>query len=636
MQSHRQLSWPPTSQLLTGGSLLLLIIATGLLYWPGIFGPFLLDDFHNLAKSQVNNISLEELKAATLANTSGPLKRPLAALSFAITNGLYGAEPWGYKWHNILLHLLCGLVVFLLSRRIFKALNLEDQQQQLGAIISTAFWLLHPLQVSTVLYAVQRMTQLSSLFILLSCYCYLVIRQQVNPAKLLSAFGLFLILPTLVALGLFSKENAALIPVFILLIECLLFRFQIAKNHHTTTLKLFWLIFIALPLIAAAVYFFSHLSMLNYSHRNFTLSERLMSESLILINYWQMITFADIRTMGLFHDGIEIIRQWDWRVSAALGFHSALITGALLLHKKPLIPLAIGWFYTSHLLESTALPLELMFEHRNYLSVLSGGFLLAGLVVYLQHKKVFLVFALILLALLASSSHERIHHWSSNEKIYSYMLSNHPNSMRAHIAYANHLLRQKRYYDASQIIIKAGQLDHGDAGPILHLLKLSCYGEIHFKPGFYQLLHQQLSARPISIYSKKTLHDISKLFINKQCSSISSNQFKAILEATNNNTITQRSTANQAFLLTLKARISSIENYQQADDYYRQAYQTSRKPGLLDEHAAMLIKYNQIELAKKVAEQLINDFQPMTATQRRDHQQLLQWLKEQQTKVDTP
>ena len=150
------------------------------------------------------------------------------------------------------------------------------------------------------------------------------------------------------------------------------------------------------------------------------------------------------------------------------------------------------------------------------------------------------------------------------------------------------------------------------------------------------MLHQQLSARPISIYSKKTLHDISKLFINKQCSSISSNQFKAILEATNNNTITQRSTANQAFLLTLKARISSIENYQQADDYYRQAYQTSRKPGLLDEHTAMLIKYNQIELAKKVAEQLINDFQPMTATQRRDHQQLLQWLKEQQTKVDTP
>ena len=635
MQKHQTSICPPRTHLLIGCSLLLLIIATGVLYWPGSFGPFLLDDFHNLAKSQIDSLNLQELKAATLANNSGPLKRPVAALSFAITNGLYGFEPWGYKWHNILLHLLCGLVVFLLCRRIFSALQLSNQQQQLGALISTAFWLLHPLQVSTVLYAVQRMTQLSALFILLGCYCYLVVRQQTKPSALLSALGLFAVLPVLTALGLLSKENAVLIPIFIVFIEWLLFRFQTTINN-ANSLKCFWLLFIALPMVAATVYFLTHPSMLNYSHRNFTLSERLMSELLILLDYWQMITFADIRSMGLFHDGIEIIRQWDWRVSAALGFHLGLIISALLLRKKPLITLAIGWFYISHLLESTVLPLELMFEHRNYLSVLSGGLLLAGLVIYLQHKKMFLLFALALLGLLASNSHERIKQWSSNENIYTHMLSNHPNSMRAHIAYANHLLQQKRYYEASQTIIKAGQLDHGDAGPMLHLLKLSCYGEIHFKPGFYQLLHQQLSARPISIYSRKTLHDISKLFINKQCNSINSYQLNAIITATNSNAIVQQSATNQAFLLTLKARINSIKNYQLADSYYRQAYQASPNPGLLDEHAAMLIKHHKIKLAKKVAEQLVNDFQPMTATQRRDHQPLLQWLKEQQTKVDRP
>lgn len=636
MQSHYQFSRPSTTELATACSLLLLIISTGLLYWPGSFGPFLLDDFHNLAKSQINNFNLEELTAATFANTSGPLKRPVAAFSFAITNGLYGAEPWGYKWHNILLHLLCGTVVFLFSRVVFKALKVNSQQQLLGATICAAFWLLHPLQVSTVLYAVQRMTQLSSLFILLSCYCYLVIRQQTRPSQLLSLAGLFIVLPAFTTLGLLSKENAVLIPVFILLLEGLLFRFQTAHTYNASALKVFWLLFIAVPLIIGGGYFFTHLGMLNFSHRDFTLAERLMSEALILIDYWQMIVLADIKTMSLFHDGIEIIRRWDWRVSAALGFHASLIVGALLLHKKPLITLAIGWFYVSHLLESTALPLELMFEHRNYLSVLSGGFLLAGLVVYIQHKKIILALALALIAVFVSSSYERIQHWSSSEKIYSHMLHNHPNSMRAHIAYANHLLQKKHYYQASQIIIKAGRLDHGDAGPMLHLLKLSCYGEINFKAGFYQLLHQQLSARPLSIYSKKTLHDISKLYIEQHCNSISRDQLEAIINAANQNPVVQHSNASQGFLLTLKARISSINDYQQADRYYRQAYRAAASPGLLDEHAAMLIKHQQPDLAKHVVAQLVSDFKPMSATQRRDHRSLLQWYQEQKIKGDKP
>ena len=636
MQNHHQLTRPSTVELAAACSLLLLIIGTGLLYWPGSFGPFLLDDFHNLAKSQINNFNLEELMAATFANTSGPLKRPVAAFSFAVTNGLYGAEPWGYKWHNILLHLLCGSVVFLLSRAVFKALNVSGQQQLLGAIICTAFWLLHPLQVSTVLYAVQRMTQLSALFILLSGYCYLIIRQQTKTSQSLSITGLFVVLPALAALGLLSKENAALIPVFILLIESVLFRFQTRQTENTSALKVFWLIFIVVPLTLGAGYFFTHLGILNFSHRDFTLSQRLMSEALILIDYWQMIVLANIQSMGLFHDGVEIIRRWDWRVSAALVFHASLIIGALLLHKKPLLTLAIGWFYVSHLLESTALPLELMFEHRNYLSVLSGGFLLAGLVVYLQHKKIVLALALALIAVFASSSHERIQYWSSSETIYNQMLNNHPSSMRAHIAYANHLLQQKRYYQASQIIIKAGQLDHGDAGPMLHLLKLSCYGEIDFKAGFYPLLHQQLSARPLSIYSKKILHDISRLYIDQRCDSIGRDQLEAIIGAANQNPIVQHSNVYQGFLLTLKARIISTDDYRQADRYYRQAYRAAASPGLLDEHAAMLIKHQQTDLAKQVATQLINDFKPMTATQRRDHRSLLQWYHEQKVKGDKP
>jgi hypothetical protein len=55
--------------------------------------------------------------------------------------------------------------------------------------------------------------------------------------------------------------------------------------------------------------------------------------------------------------------------------------------RYPLAALAVLWYLAGHLLESTVLPIELYFEHRNYLPVLGPVFALSCLVVCMQKPR---------------------------------------------------------------------------------------------------------------------------------------------------------------------------------------------------------------------------------------------------------
>jgi hypothetical protein len=73
------------------------------------------------------------------------------------------------------------------------------------ASLLAAIWLLHPLNASTVLYAVQRMAQLSALFVLAAVWAYLAARAQLAAGRTRRALlGLFVLVPLLVVAGLLS------------------------------------------------------------------------------------------------------------------------------------------------------------------------------------------------------------------------------------------------------------------------------------------------------------------------------------------------------------------------------------------------------------------------------------------------
>src|SRR5688572_28951834 len=142
---------------------------TVLVYWPGLDGPFVLDDKSSIVGVYIENPDWDAILYTVTHNSSGLLGRTVTIMSFMLTEWQYGLSPWGYKFHNLLLHLINGLLLYRLLYLLLPLLEprIRPANIELTAGITTSFWLLHPLLVSTVLYPVQRMVELAVFFSLL-------------------------------------------------------------------------------------------------------------------------------------------------------------------------------------------------------------------------------------------------------------------------------------------------------------------------------------------------------------------------------------------------------------------------------------------------------------------------------------
>jgi hypothetical protein len=142
-----------------------------LCFSPGQTGPWLLDDWRNIVNSptlQPDSLHTRSWWKSATVNAEGEFNRPVSRLSFAHTVSTCGLTPQCFKAVNILLHAFNALLTYLLSLQLLKLvrtkIRLNNRHEPWIATAVAAAWALHPIHVSTVLYAVQRMTILSTLF----------------------------------------------------------------------------------------------------------------------------------------------------------------------------------------------------------------------------------------------------------------------------------------------------------------------------------------------------------------------------------------------------------------------------------------------------------------------------------------
>ena len=202
---------PGMQAMLQGTALLLILLLTAWVYWPGVTGPLVLDDYWNLMPIGAGEgiTDLQSLLTFVFGNNSGPTGRPVSMLSFLID-----AQSWpplisSFKYTNIMIHLLCGVVLFWFCIQLFQQLSPAPKHHSWLALVVSTLWLLHPLNVSTTLYVVQRMTQLMTLFAVASLLCYLAGRSQLVTKPRQSLLLLVLCLFPFGLLSVFSKENGA-------------------------------------------------------------------------------------------------------------------------------------------------------------------------------------------------------------------------------------------------------------------------------------------------------------------------------------------------------------------------------------------------------------------------------------------
>lgn len=342
-------------------------------YWGGLSGGFFFDDIPNLLVApgvQLEALTWSALQQAWTSGTAGPLGRPVAMLSFALNYYVFGFNPFAFKLTNLLIHVLCGVLVYVVTLHLVTDVSTDrhaDQQANRCAAVVAAFWLLHPIQVLAVLYVVQRMTSLSALFLLAAFYLHILARSghgwRAHVALAVSWSALW-------PLSLLSKETGALFPVFVLAWEVLV------RWQRTQRLDRFATIYIALSLIitgAATAYLLYPASQWlwsGYALRDFTLMERVYTEGRVVWFYIGLIMFPRLGAFGLYHDDLAISTSlWTpWTtLPALLGLATVVVVICLVRKRAPLVAFGLAWFLIGHALESTVLPLEIAHEHRNYL-----------------------------------------------------------------------------------------------------------------------------------------------------------------------------------------------------------------------------------------------------------------------------
>lgn len=385
-----------------------LILLTLAVYWPGLYGGYTFDDYPNIVNNSAlrpEHITARSLLTAALSSPSSTFKRPLASLSFTANWLLTGMNPFWMKLTNVLIHLGNGLLLYWLSRRLLRIVwrhTPDPNREKLTAALIAGGWLLLPINLTAVLYVVQRMASMANLFVLAGLLGYVAARQRMQAGRGggLAAW-LSLILAT--AVGFTAKETAAMTPFYALLIEWVLFHGKNRTGRPERSILLLFAVVLVLPMVIGLSWLLPGiLNPAAWATRDFTLGQRLLTEPRIILDYLYWIVLPTPHALSFYHDDIRIstglLSPWT-TLASILAIVSLIATAIGLRRRAPLIALGILLFFAGQLMTGTILPLELVFEQRSYFA--SFGVLLVLVPLLTSRTAMPLVRGTLLAALLA-------------------------------------------------------------------------------------------------------------------------------------------------------------------------------------------------------------------------------------------
>ncbi len=263
----------------------------------------------------------------------------------------------------------------------------------------------------------------------------------------------------LFVLGLFAKENAILLPLYLGVIELCLWRWNdaVGADHGRRAATWFFAVTLLAPLLVGLVLFVWQPGLLldGYASRPFTLVERLLTEARVLWFYVGLVLLPTPARLGLYHDDIAtstgLLEPWT-TLLALDGWLVVLMAALLLRRRAPAFTFGVLWFMAGHVLESTVVPLEIAHEHRNYLP--SFGLLFAavyGVARFARHtgnRRVYGVLGLATALALGFGTFGRAASWHSDDTIIEALYRHHPQSASAQQMMGELML--KRYGQPAQ------------------------------------------------------------------------------------------------------------------------------------------------------------------------------------------
>ena len=474
------------------------------------------DDFINIVDNprlHMKEITFDSVKRAICSDRNYPSfpYRPVAGLSFALNYYVGGLKVKGYHLVNIAIHFLSAIFLYLFIYRSLqlKTLQCYGYKAHFISLLATTLWAINPIQTQAVTYIVQRMASMAGMFYIAGMYFYL----RARTARDRSLFYLFLavcFIAFLLSLG--SKENAAIFPVSVFLYELL-----VLQDDPVSFLKKSWptlSVCIGATFLIGVFYLYyktGHffISSADFKNRLFTPGERLLTETRIVVYYLFLIYYP-------MPNRLCIVKDFDISTSVFTPFTtffsivlivSLLGLGIILARRRPFISFAIFFFFINHLIESTIFPLELYFEHRNYipsmfLFVPVAIAIAKVLEIYRNRISMRVIiegFVILVIVGYGHSTFMRNFTWKTEESLWLDALSKSPNLPRVHHNlgkyYADRGMKDKgiRHYQAA-IRLKRGSARETDHLTYYNLAQIYLADKKYEKAA--QLLRKALKIQP--------------------------------------------------------------------------------------------------------------------------------------------
>lgn len=580
----------------------LILFLSIFLYFQGLSGVFLVDDGVHLAALNALGgvVDWNSAKHFIFSGDASALGRPISMASFLIDDQYYPGDVAQYRYTNVMIHVLCGVLLFVLVRLIIGVCesSVSKRYRDVLALIVMAWWLLSPLNVSTTLYVIQRMTQLSALFTVMGLLGYVFGRGMLGPGRLFKGRCFAITsLYSCVLLAILSKENGVLLFPLALAVE-----FVVSLCNKEKPDK-FLLAAIVVPIGIGAIYFlFSFDGFTSSKGRAFTTYERFCTEMRILWMYLFKVIVPIRSKMGLMHDDIVLSRGLLSPFSTLLSVcgHMLLLAIATIFRRRsPLIFLGVFGFYISHVLESTIIPLELYFEHRNYVPSMFVYLALVGVLILvpdIYRKQISCLYVGIIL-LSSVVTYQRSVLWAQPFEQAMTWAVEHPNSIRAQTMFSKVLVKSGNNAWANKVLEEA----EGKWPDALHLnlfrINQYCAGNVPLKRAL-----SKISDLPWLFEYDGTLpSEIDNLFGRYKaggCDVLTDDFMLYILQNAKNVKYAKRKfKANVAFMeFEFHSRIGNLGGALSALD---ESYKHSRSPRVIFVKAGVFYSAGLISEAKK-------------------------------------
>jgi len=344
-------------------SLLIILITV---YSNSFYGEWHFDDSVNIVDNpfiQIKSFSWSEIKHYVYDINQNRLWRPLPVLSFALNYKLGGMDVFGFHVVNFIIHYLAAVFLFLFIHKTLKLPLLREKYSLIAypiALLATFFWALNPVHVTCVTYIVQRYASMVGLFYIMTMYFYLKARTSEKPTYSISFFILCF---TAGSAAVLTKENAAMLPISILLFDLFLIQ-GVTKENIKKSIKISILPFL-LILIIGFIYtsgFSNFFGLPNifagYEIRGFSITQKLLTEPRVILFYLSLLFYPISSRLTLLYD-IEVSRSLlqPWTTVPSILLILFIISFAFsIARKRPLVSFCIIFYFLNHYAEKKYCP----------------------------------------------------------------------------------------------------------------------------------------------------------------------------------------------------------------------------------------------------------------------------------------